>query len=339
MLSTNHTPLTTVLTALASTKQGLPVLEAALIASMRDTAIYAGPHGGTIQTCDAPSLAAAFHPHTLADAARLVSVAAGVPVSTSVLVYTPAGAWESPNTISINDAPEVDLTPWRGPVVTAAPPAPPAPPPAPTAVAEGLALPPALDGVLAQIEEAFGQPAPAPVERAVSDSEAIITEMRPGPTPSNVVAIKPAAPELPTPTGWEGTFIHPDLPLTRFIPTPTGDKGRPKASPFAKVNPKRSRVGAPSPFWRDLLPMAPGLFLAAPGDLVKNNNLGSQEAYAQLVHLVSVVLDQAPEECTVGHLRAYLGTIQRELYDIPSWPAIAHSQAVWNAASEGGSDE
>lgn len=98
-------------------------------------------------------------------------------------------------------------------------------------------------------------------------------------------------------------------------------RGRPRRSPFDKAHPVRKRVGAPSPFWRDMQPLLPRLLHERP-DSLTDTSLGSLEAYAQCVHVLRTALHRLDPTTPIGSVQAWLEQMHQLIAQCPAGEAI-----------------
>jgi len=254
---------------------------------MVDPLAYRERGEGNEHNAAVDGLYATFHPHTLADAARLISNLAGKCVAPDIRVKDQKGNWISPNTIELSRFPSIAIDAWRSDE---------------RSDSRGVG------------SESFSR---EENQNAHSNFS--------GDAQANVILFserKPRSIKRKIPGPWEPFAVHPDLPSTQLLPTTLDADGLPRKSPFSVAHRARVWVGIPPAFWQPMLDMAPRLFSESPGDVLPDADLSSQEAFAQLIRIVGLALEQAPEQCPAGYLKLHLQWIQMHFEDSPCWASV-----------------
>lgn len=287
MLSEDHGATLEALRFLRAMDDPLGLLERCLRTSMVDPLAYEERYQGNKQDAAVNGLYATFHPHTLADAAKLISSLQEKCIAPDITVQDKGGDWISPNAIDLSQLPAVAIEAWCS-----------------------------HDRASPHVARASSLPQednPRATSNSSSDSH------------RNVVLLsdrrkRSLRPKIPGP--WEPFTVHPDLPSTQLAPTLLDALGLPRTSPFSLLQRARAWTGIPPAFWHPMLDMAPRLFAESPGDILLDADLSSQEGFAQLVRIVGLVLMQAPEQCPAGYLKLHLEWIQMHLEDSPCWASV-----------------
>lgn len=312
-------------------------------------------------------LAGAYHPEACALIALAAAAVAGATDHAGAHVYLPQQtSWVSlrdltpdPEHVAILSArlapppppppaptvPAFDMP--AAPVAAAAPPPPPATPaPEVTAAQDALKallggeLPPAEASAPAKVTSLAQYAAQQAQQQAQAAAPAAPAGVNPryyGMPPGAVQEAAVPAPE-PTPQPAARRPVAAPvggLPEATLEPQQTEGKGRPSKSAFDTPHPARKRVGAPSPFFRDMLPMADFVFSERPNNVVGAKSLSSLESYAQLLYVLSRALSSAPADVTAGELLEWVTEVRSLIEASPAGAAITHSQATYNAPPDG----